>query len=99
MQACLDRCRSAIFEIMVIGPLRIERQGAGSKTGCNHVGEDGARLGEVEGASAGSIAVYPRSSRRRRSSALIAQISLSISRILRKLSINSATCTCTPLGT
>jgi hypothetical protein len=49
MQACLDRCRSAIFEIMVIVPLRIERQGAGSKTGCNHVGEDGARLGEVEG--------------------------------------------------
>ena len=48
-QACLDRCRSAIFEIMVIVPLRIERQGAGSKTGCNHVGEDGARLGEVEG--------------------------------------------------
>ena len=50
-------------------------------------------------ASAGSIAVYPNSSRRRRSSALIAQISLIISRILRKLSINSATCTCTPLGT
>jgi hypothetical protein len=30
---------------------------------------------------------------------LIAQISLSISRSLRKLSISWATCICTPLGT
>jgi len=48
MQACLDRCRWAIFELIVIGPLRIERRGAGGKIGRNHVGDDGARLGEVE---------------------------------------------------
>jgi len=34
---------------MVIGPLRIGRRGAGGKARHNHVGEDGARLGEVEG--------------------------------------------------
>jgi hypothetical protein len=34
---------------MFIGPLRIGRRGAGGKAGHNHVGEDGARLGEVEG--------------------------------------------------
>ena len=47
MQACRDRCRSAIFEIMVIGPLRIGRRGRG-EIRHDHVGEDGARLGEVE---------------------------------------------------
>jgi hypothetical protein len=48
MQACRARWRSAIFEFVIIGPLRIERRGAGGKIGRNHVGEDGARLGEVE---------------------------------------------------
>jgi hypothetical protein len=48
MQACRDRCRSAIFELIVIGPLQIERRGAGSKIRHDHVGEDGARLGKVE---------------------------------------------------
>ena len=47
--ACLERCRSAILEIMVIGPLRIERRSTGCETTHNHVGDDGARLGEVEG--------------------------------------------------
>ena len=47
--ACLERCRSAILEIMVIGPLRIERRSTGGETTHNHVGDDGARLGEVEG--------------------------------------------------
>jgi hypothetical protein len=48
MHACRVRCRSAIFEFIVIGPLRIEQRGAGGKIRCNHVGEDGARLGEIE---------------------------------------------------
>ena len=33
----------------MLGPLRVERRGATSKIGFDHVGEDGARLGEVEG--------------------------------------------------
>jgi hypothetical protein len=41
-------CRSAIFELIVIGPLQIERRGTGGKIGRNHVGDDGARLGEIE---------------------------------------------------
>ena len=45
-------------------------------------------LAKSRAARAGSIAIYPRSSRRRRSSALIAQISLRASRSLWKLSIN-----------
>ena len=48
---------------------------------------------------AGSMAVYPRSSRRRRSSALIAQISLSASRSLWKLQIRWATCSRAAFGT
>jgi hypothetical protein len=48
MQASRDRCRSAIFDSVVIGPLRIEWRGTGGKIGFDHVGEDGARLGEVE---------------------------------------------------
>jgi hypothetical protein len=48
MQASRDRCRSAIFDSIVIGPLRIEWRGAGGKIRVDHVGEDGARLGEVE---------------------------------------------------
>jgi hypothetical protein len=43
-----DRCRSAIFDIIVIGPLRIEWRGTGGKIGFDHIGEDGARLGKVE---------------------------------------------------
>ena len=50
-------------------------------------------LAKSRAARAGSMAVYPRSSRRRRSSVLIAQISSSVVRSLRKLSINRATCT------
>src|SRR6202521_204412 len=49
MQACLDRCRSAILEIIMIGSLWVGRWGASSKVGFDHVGDDGARLGEVEG--------------------------------------------------
>src|SRR6266704_757378 len=49
MQACRDRWRSAILEIIMIGSLRVGRRGATSKIGCYHVGEYGARLGEVEG--------------------------------------------------
>lgn len=33
----------------MIGSLRVGRRGATSKIGFDHVGEDGARLGEVEG--------------------------------------------------
>src|ERR1700694_5652613 len=49
MQASRDRCRSAILEIIMLGSLRVGRWGATSKIGFDHVGEDGARLGEVEG--------------------------------------------------
>ncbi len=49
MQACLDRCRWAILELIVIGSLWVGRRGAGGKVGFDHVGDDGARLGEVEG--------------------------------------------------
>src|SRR5262249_42950140 len=49
MQASHDRCRSAILEIILLGCLRIERRGATSKIGFDHVGEDDARLGDVEG--------------------------------------------------
>jgi hypothetical protein len=34
---------------MFTGPLRIGRRGASGETGHNHVGENGARLGEIEG--------------------------------------------------
>jgi hypothetical protein len=37
------------LEIIMIGSLRVGRRGATSKIGFDHVGEDGARLGEVEG--------------------------------------------------
>lgn len=33
----------------MLGPLRVERRGATSKIGFDHVGEDDARLGDVEG--------------------------------------------------
>src|SRR5713101_8644893 len=49
MQACRDRCRSAILGCMVIGALRIGWGGASSKNADNHVGENGAHLGDVEG--------------------------------------------------
>src|SRR5271169_3895826 len=49
MQACRDRCRSAISEIIMIGSLWVGRRGAPSKEGFDHVGDDGTRLGEVEG--------------------------------------------------
>jgi hypothetical protein len=32
----------------MIGSFRIERRGAGSKIGFDHVGDDGARLGKIE---------------------------------------------------
>ena len=34
---------------MFTGPLRIGQRGASSEIGYNHVGENGARLGEIEG--------------------------------------------------
>src|SRR6476646_144084 len=49
MQASRDRCRSAILEIIMLGSLRVGRWGATSKIGFDHVGEDDARLGDVEG--------------------------------------------------
>src|ERR1700758_5196138 len=49
MHASRDRCRSAILEIIMLGSLRVERRGATSKIGFDHVGEDDARLGDVEG--------------------------------------------------
>ena len=63
----------------------------------DHVGEDGARLGDVEG-SDGRVHLAE-TSRRRRSSALIAQISLSTSRNLRELSRNSRTSAWAAFGT
>src|SRR5690348_7394598 len=47
MQACLDRCRSAIFMVIWL-LLRVGRRGAGGEIGNNHVGENGAHLGNVE---------------------------------------------------
>jgi hypothetical protein len=32
----------------MIGSFRVERRGAGSKIGFDHVGDDGARLGKIE---------------------------------------------------
>jgi hypothetical protein len=78
---------------MLTGPLLNERQGVGSETGCDHVGDDGARLGEVDGGECWVHRGLPQLL------ASIAQISLIISRILRKFSINSETRTCTPSGT
>src|SRR5438094_6599413 len=49
MQASRDRCRSAILEIIMLGSLRVGRWGATSKIGFDHVGEEDARLGEIEG--------------------------------------------------
>jgi hypothetical protein len=37
------------LEIIMLGSLRVERQGATSEIGFDHVGEDDARLGDVEG--------------------------------------------------
>jgi len=39
----------------MLGSFRIERRGAGSKIGFDHVGDDGARLGKSRAATAGSI--------------------------------------------
>ena len=41
------------MEVIIVGPFRFERRGAGGKIGFDHVGEDGARLGEVEGDDSG----------------------------------------------
>src|SRR5260370_7439556 len=49
MQACRDRCRSAILEIIMIGSLWVGRRGAPSKVRFDHVADDGSRLGEIEG--------------------------------------------------
>jgi hypothetical protein len=38
-----------IFELIVIGLLRVERRGTGCKGRYDHVGEDGASLGKIEG--------------------------------------------------
>jgi hypothetical protein len=38
-----------IFALVVIGLLRVERRGAGCKVRYDHVGEDGASLGKIEG--------------------------------------------------
>ena len=53
MQASRDRCRSPILEVIIVGPFRFEWRGAGGKIGFDHIGEDGARLGEVEGRDSG----------------------------------------------
>lgn len=37
----------------MLGSLRVERRGAPSKIGFDHVGEDDARLGDVEGSDGG----------------------------------------------
>jgi hypothetical protein len=37
------------LEIIMLGSLRVGRWGATSKIGFDHVGEDDARLGDVEG--------------------------------------------------
>jgi hypothetical protein len=42
------------LEIIMLGSLRVERRGATSKIGFDHVGEDDARLGDIEG-SAGQV--------------------------------------------
>src|SRR5260370_28867804 len=49
MQACRDRCRSAILEIIMIVSLWVGRRGAPSKVRFDYVGDDGSRLGEIEG--------------------------------------------------
>ena len=82
----------------MIGSLRVGRRGATSKIGFDHVGEDGARFDDVE-SSDGRVHLVEDFSRRRRSSALIAHISLSISRNLRKLARNSRTSAWAAFGT
>ena len=56
-------------------------------------------LAKSKSTSAGSMTIYPSSSRRRRSSVLIAQISSSAVRKARKLPINCATCSWMSFGT
>src|SRR5215475_11658274 len=48
MQATRDRCWSVIFDVILIGSFKQRRRDAGSKKGFDHVGENGACLGEVE---------------------------------------------------
>ena len=38
-----------IFELIVIGLLRVKRRSTGCKVRYDHVGEDGASLGKIEG--------------------------------------------------
>src|SRR5258708_36983937 len=49
MQASRGRWRSAILEIIMMVSLWVGQRGAPSKVGFDHVGDDGTRLGEVEG--------------------------------------------------
>ena len=65
----------------MVGSFWQARRGAGSKKELDHVGENGARLGNVDSRDGRSI--QSSSSRRRKSSVLMAQISLSASRTLR----------------
>src|SRR5260370_15478902 len=58
MQASRDRCRSAILEIIMIGSLWVGRRGAPSKVRFDHVGDDGSRLGEIEGGDGRILADY-----------------------------------------
>src|SRR5215467_8550609 len=48
MHATRHRCRSAIFDVIMIGSSWQSRHSAGGKKGFDHVGENGACLGEVE---------------------------------------------------
>src|SRR5262245_27213639 len=48
MQATRDRCCSAILDVSMIGSFWRRRRSAGSKKRFDHVGENGARLGEVD---------------------------------------------------
>src|ERR1700730_3266846 len=48
MHATRDRCWSAILDVIMIGSFWQRRRCAGSKKRFDHVGENGARLGEVD---------------------------------------------------
>ena len=81
----------------MLGSLRVGRWGATSKIGFDHVGEDDARLGDVEGSDGRVHLVEALAAAQK--SALIAQTSLSISRNLRKLARNSQTSAWAAFGT